>query len=71
MLLLPVDDDGMRMDEIEPETAEEELADEAGSGPLALARRFGDIACFLLGGGGRARGGVRAVGHGTLGVDVT
>ena len=59
-------DDGMRMDQVEPEAAEEQLADEARSRPLALARRFGDVAGFLLG-GETCRGVV--LGHGTLGVE--
>ena len=41
---------GMRMDQVETEPAEEELAHEARSGPFALARRFGDVAGFVLGG---------------------
>ena len=41
---------GMRMDQVEPEAAEEELADEARLLPLGLARRLGDVAGFLFGG---------------------
>ena len=47
---------GMRVDQIEAKAAEEQLASEARVLPLGLARRFGDVACFLL------RGDVRCVG---------
>ena len=60
-------DDGMRMNEIEAEAAEEQLADEARSRPLALARGFGDVARFLL--GGETCRGTVVLGHWTLGVE--
>ena len=60
-------DDRMRMNEIEAKAAEEELADEARPRPLALARGFGDVARFLL--GGETCRGTVVLGHGTLGVE--
>jgi len=41
------------MDQIEAESTEEELADEARTGPFAFAGGFGDVARFLLAGEGR------------------
>jgi hypothetical protein len=37
------------MDEMERKAAEEELANEAGTGPFAFARRFRDVARFGFG----------------------
>ena len=36
------------MNQIESEAAEEQLANEARTGPLALARRLGDVTGFFL-----------------------
>ena len=52
------------MDQIEAEPSEKELANEAGSGPLALTRRFGDVASLLLGG---ESCGDNVLGHESLG----
>ncbi len=43
---------GMRMNEVEPESAEEEFADETRMLPLCFARRFGGFASLTLGGEG-------------------
>jgi hypothetical protein len=60
-------DDRMRMDEIEAEAAEEQLADEARSRPLALTRAASATSrAFLL--GSETCGGRVLLGHGTLGV---
>ena len=37
------------MKEVEPQVAAEPLFEEAGAGPLCLARLFGDRPSFLLG----------------------
>ena len=39
---------GLRMDEVEPQVAEEQLLAEARELPLGFACRLGDLACFLL-----------------------
>ena len=39
---------GLRVDEVEPEVAEEELLAEARLLPALLARALGDLPCFLL-----------------------
>ena len=41
----------VRMDQVEPEAAEEELANEARMLPLGLARALGDVARLFLAGG--------------------
>ena len=38
------------MDQVQPETPEKELADEAWLRPVFLARGFSDVACLLFGG---------------------
>ncbi len=38
----------MRMNQVEPKTAEKHLAHEARTRPLALARRLGDVSCLAL-----------------------
>ena len=40
--------DGMRMNQIEAESAEEELTNEAWTRPLALTRRFCNVSCLFL-----------------------